>query len=265
METVKEFIPIYIPSMSRANAFHNGTLAWIPEDVKVYMVVPEEQVNDYLTKIHFNKKRRISVISCPEKGIAKTRKFIGEHAAKRGFAKFIMMDDDLKFAKRINNTKLNPCNKTEMYELLDLVQDKLYRYAAVGVSPRQGNNRCEEDFMVNTRLIRFLAFRTQEFLECEHDRVLVMEDFDILLQLLRKGHENFSIFDFCQDQNETQAKGGCSDYRTLENHEASAIKLAELHDPFVKLRQKVNKTGGEFGNRKEVTIYWKKAYLSSKQ
>ncbi len=87
-----------------------------------------------------------------------------------------------------------------------------------------------------------------------------MEDFDVQLQLLKRGLGNACLYYWAQGQSKTNAPGGCSLWRTHEVHEAAARRLAELHPGLVRLRQKANKTdAGGFGTRMEVTIAWKKA------
>jgi hypothetical protein len=147
--------------------------------------------------------------------------------------------------------------------MLTYIEQALHKYAHVSISAREGNNRMEVPFVTCSRPLRAMAFRRKEFLQCEHGRVDVMEDFDVTLQLLRKGYQNMVITAYANDQRMTQMAGGCSDYRTHAVHEASAKKLAKLHPEFVKLRTKENKTGGEFAKRTEVTISWKAAYESA--
>jgi len=229
----------------------------MPLEHPVRFVVPPEEHTNYA------RKTEAPVLACPEKGIAAVRRWIGEHAARQGEPYFLMLDDDVQFYRRRENSVYlrNADQPGDMEECLARVEEFLKAgYAAVGISPREGNNRIEAPYAENTRLIRALAFHTEPFLACEHQRVQVMEDFDILLQLLRSGRPNANIYEFAQGQKSTNAPGGCSTYRTHQLHEKSAHRLAELHPSFVKLREKRNKTGGDFGTRTEVTIQWKKAY-----
>lgn len=263
-------IPIYIPSRSRAAEIHKGTLAELQNQANPYIVVPKGQVREYTDRIHPG-NHQAAVLACPARGIANTRKWIGEHANANGYDKFLMLDDDLGFLIRRSpkTWRLRGTTEKEVRTMLSVVEQRLDHYACVGISPREGQNRLEaskiEDVYENTRIIRALAFRTEEFLGCKHGRLQVMEDFDVLLQLLRQGHPNCQLTYFAQGQGSTQAPGGCSDYRTHESHEKSARKLADMHPNFVGLRQKKNKSGGEFGHRTEVTIQWKRAFASSQK
>lgn len=264
-------LPIYIPSCNRWAELPSGTIRDLPFDWPITYVVPTEQVPNYLNVLEplRQKYSNLKLFGTGVKGIAATRKRIGEKAASLNEPFFMMLDDDLRFYVRKSPEVWN-LRYVENYESADALDWCLQllkeeNVAAVGISSRQGNNRIEEPVTENMRLIRSLGFRTELFNKCVHGRVEVMEDFDVLLQLLRMGFKNKSLNYWAQGQKETQAAGGCSTYRTHELHENSARRLAELHPDFVRLRQKNNKTGGEFGKRLEVTISWKKAYDSSQK
>lgn len=257
---------IYVPSRGRADrAFTNEwTAHWLQEHFLTY-VVPMNEVHKYEARVsRLSYAGNINITGCPEDGIAATRRWIGENAELYGEKSFIMFDDDIRFYRRrtTEDWHLEKQTRQDTTNMLLWLEAALEEgpYAAASISMRQGNNRETGTERENTRLCRVLGFKTDEFLRCEHGRVTVMEDFDVLLQLLRRGLPNVMSVYYAQDQNQTQNGGGCQDYRTHENHEASARKLAELHDGYVRLRQKQNKTGGEFGTRTEVTISWKKAY-----
>lgn len=263
---------IYIPSRSRADrvAEQGRTLrqlavTQVVEKRDVFLVVPTDQWEDYIRATSGIIHPKF-VLKCPVDGIALVRKWCADHAAENQGRFFCMMDDDLGFLIRKNrgDWHLRSQDPSETAEMIGYIETLLREgYGAVGVSPREGNNRFTGNISINTRLIRVLAFNTLQFLACKHGRVDVMEDFDVLLQLLRKGIQNAMIVHYAQGQKQTQEAGGCSDYRSHQVHEASARKLAELHKGFVRLHDKQNKSGGEFGTRKEVTIYWKKAYENS--
>jgi hypothetical protein len=194
-------------------------------------------------------------------------------AATAGHDKFIMMDDDVTFYRRRSPDCYNLRNATkdDTDTMLQTISCLLNEVASVGISSREGNNRAgighalADNLVVrNTRVMRVLAYRTADFLACEHDRVRVMEDFDVQLQLLRKGLGNACLYYWANGQPKTNAPGGCSIWRAHELHEAEARRLAELHPDFVRLRQKINKTDRDgFGTRTEVTIAWKAAAKSA--
>jgi hypothetical protein len=237
----------------------------------VALVVPADQARQYkpLAERH---GARLTVCPSQYKGIAGTRQFIGKIARN----KFLMLDDDLRFYRRksVEDWQLHMFGKHDMSAMLILVNRLLDHYAHVGIGPRQFNVKYSTHipksgvkpephkypWYLIGRPLRALAYRKGPFLKCEHGRVAIMEDFDVTLQLLRKGYRNAIITQYAQDQPQTQAAGGCSDYRTHKLHEENVRKMAKLHPGLVSIVQKKNKTGGEFGHRVEAMIQWEKAW-----
>jgi hypothetical protein len=221
---------------------------------RVALVVPAAQVAKYRP---LATRHGVRLLPCPAQGIAGTRQWIGRMAKGH----FIMLDDDLRFYTRAKEgVALFQFGKHDMSAMLIYVHRLLDLYAHVAISAREGNNRLDYPWVTNSRPLRALAYRKGPFIECEHGRVAIMEDFDVTLQLLKMGYRNCILTAYAQDQPGTQAPGGCSDYRTHALHEANVRKMHKLHGDLVKLRQKENKTGGEFGTRLEATIYWEKAH-----
>lgn len=95
-------------------------------------------------------------------------------------------------------------------------------------------------------------------------RVPAAEDFDVNLQLLTRGFKNRISAKYMVTCSETNAEGGCSTWRTLEVHNESQRKLAELWPDFVAVREKEVPSGPWKGQVKlATTIQHKKAYESS--
>lgn len=268
-------LPIYIPSKGRAGYLFSKTMTVKFFDECTFVVSPAE-VDRY--KFALASKPKIKVIGCNVEGIAKTRLWIGQYAKAHKQKYFLMCDDDLNFCVRKSpeSYHLRPSTKEDVAAMLKWTEDKLKTYAHVSVSPRANNAGVPRlqsgDVSVlwqeNKRTLRYLAYQTDAFLSMKHGRVPVMEDFDVNLQLLRSGRKNILSYWWAQDQRETGSPGGCATYRTHELHEAAAHKLFELHSPFVKLREKENKSqtvkaAEAFRKRTEVTIFWEKAYQSS--
>jgi len=233
---------------------------------RVSLVVPTNQVGLYRRGVggYYGCK----VIGCPYDGIALTRKFCGQLSVDS--SKFLMLDDDLRFYKRVSATDWRlrdlsdfPDTSRQVGRMLSLVSSKLDKYVHVAISAREGNNRLPYEGAECSRPLRVLAYRRKEFLGVEHGRVEIMEDFDVTMQLLRQGYKNLVIVSWAHNQVQTQMSGGCSDYRSLELHNLNVLRFAELHTPFVSLREKHNKRGRELSNRVETTIYWKRAWESS--
>ena len=259
-------IPIFIPSRSRAHQFKSEfcTIKSFPYDIQANTtyVVPDGEEDSYV----FELPQAIKVLTLKYKYLAQKRSWIGRIASTRGYPYFIMVDDDVKFYTRLSpeNTTLRPSGSEDIRDMLAAIEQCFVEgYDHVGISARQGNNNVgvggpplRED---TVRTFRFLAYRTNSFLACKHDRVHSMDDFDIHLQLLELGFKTCNLFYWSQDHPGTNIKGGCSDYRNHETHAEDCQRLHELHPDFVRLVDKKNKTGGEFGQRTEVHISWKKA------
>lgn len=268
-------LPIFVPSLSRwqrcltFDQLGPAVLHGRP----VYLVVRHDQREQYIALSARSTTAwgcRVPVLSEPGiKGIARTREFIGQYAASKGFDKFIMLDDDLRFAVRDNpeetrhdKRRLRIPESHELVQMLRVVDKLLDKYAHVAIRHRMAYHDKRLGYPVETcvRALRALAYRTKEFNLCSHGRVDIMEDFDVTLQLLAKGYPNAVTTHWVQDQSQTQAVGGCSDYRTHQLHQRNVRRMAALWGPeIVALREKNNKTGGEFGKRVEATIQWKRA------
>ena len=110
--------------------------------------------------------------------------------------------------------------------------------------------------------MRVLGYNLDMFDNVELGRVDVMEDFDINLQLLRQGKPSKISYYYAQGQKSSNAEGGCSEWRTIEVHNAWAEKLHALHRDFVKVVEKETKTAWNGMPRKDVNVQWKRAYNS---
>lgn len=262
---------VYIPSRSRAGDLHDGSLRHIPHGGAT-LVVPRSQQEEYTRAV----RGEYPVIGLPDEWrIAEKRREIGRIAAESGEDRFMMVDDDLEFLVRKSDEVWNlrkldgPREWRTMLGWVSMVLDWPHVTHA-GLSAREGNNNYGVGSPLqiverNTRLVRAYAWRTREFLELEHCRLSVMEDFDASLQSLRRGGENVALGYFASGQRATNGPGGCSDWRTLEVHNTEGAEaLARLHPRFVSLRTKQNKTGS-LAVRREVTISWKAAAASGKR
>lgn len=266
---------ILIPSRARysSTALTRGTLADLGPELRAQTVlfVRSEEADAYgrgLRNAGYELED-VVIVSTEYEGIGWKRYQMAHWAAGRGDEHFLMCDDDLDMNVRRSDDvyNLRRTVPADLPAMMTALEWGLQSYAAVGISAREGNNRSgpgswRADNMVvpATRLMRAVAFRTEDFLRCEHGRLPVMEDFDVQLQLLRRGLGTACLYYWAQGQGQTNAPGGCSVWRTHAIHEEGARRLAELHPGYVKLRQKSNKTDREgLGTRTEVTISWQKA------
>lgn len=261
------------------------TLQSIPEKLKenVILVVQEREAEKYSWQEgkHWINKWGVKLWVLPKKiqTLSPTRQWIiDNHDIKKHGDKLVMMDDDLRFDVRRKDKpekflKSGAEDMEEMFVDLERLLDPNV-YVHVGVLGREGGNRVmgEGDprlgkrairYVENRRMMRLLGYRPSVLRKekVRFDRLPFQQDFDMTLQLLRKGYPNAVLTDWVQGQPASQAVGGVSSYRTLEKLAANAKTLSILHAPFVKIVKK--KAKGEWGERSDVIVYWKKAYESS--
>ena len=85
------------------------------------------------------------------------------------------------------------------------------------------------------------------------------EDYSVALQLLLMGLPNAIVARVQIATSATQAKGGCSEMRTVQKHNAAMEKLIEMFPKYVR-RGKASKATDEFSREKiKVVIQWKQA------
>ena len=267
--------PIIIPSRGRANAC--ATIENIPskfyDNIWLYVIEAESAAYQATNEILWNGKVHVICAAPSTVTISEKRERMVLHITERtGTKKFWMMDDDLKFFRRKNewegDTRLEILHvmddhgfDTMFDEIETMMDDPSEHLCAIGISMRQGNNNLKDVGDRNTRLIRCGLYDAEPFLEATHNRLKFMGDFDVMLQMLERGWDNFVVAKYSQDHGSTNAKGGCAVARTEEVMEEVAHGLAALHPGCVVTKKKANKTGG-LKERTDVTIYWKKARAS---
>ncbi len=244
---------IFIPTRGRADS--QVTLSFFPEELRkeVTLVVDEHEKDLYSAY-----DCRIMVCDDTVHDIATKRKFIHDNTDDN---KIVMLDDDLRFyiRKATNDWHLRYLESEEYPALFGLLDVWLDDYAHCGVSAREGNNRVEALSVETTRYMRLLAYNLDKFDGVELARTRVMEDFDINLQLLKKGYPSKISYYYAQGQGSSNAAGGCSEWRTLDVQSEGAELLAKLHPEVVTVVEKETKTAWGGAIRKDVKVMWKKA------
>lgn len=245
---------IFIPTMQRTH--DQRTLNVLAgAGFHPILVVPRNELSDY---------RRVwrQCVACPAKGIAMTRQWIMDFAEADGH--IVMMDDDLSFHVRRSDdpTKFTQATPVDVRRMVKSIDATLKKFAHVGVLAREGGNRITDPFVDCSRPLRVYAYNMKKVREAEvaYHKGLVQDDFDMTLQLLRKGYANRILCNFVNDQVTSNAPGGASTYRTMDVHNASVKKLAELHAPHVRVVEKQTKGAWQGQARLDVVISWKKAY-----
>lgn len=246
----------------------------------VVVCVPKDEVRQY-------RFLPCEVVGVPQRceGIAATRQWILTELAVERKAKYVLMlDDDMDFCYRPNVKEpklLTITDKKQFTNMLNTLAGWLDEgFVHVGLSARQGNNheflgkegmglyayrdvtRMMNAYAYNTVALNLLIYEGKIHLE----RVPVMEDFDLTLQLLRLGYPNRVSFEYCWNQRGSGAVGGCSTYRNAEMQQLAAEMLAKLHPGFVTVITKDSKDTSSswtgMKTRVDVKVAWQKAYES---
>jgi hypothetical protein len=241
------------------------------------LVVPHDEQRTYR-----NNNYGVEVIGTPPHvvGISKTREWILTELAHERKVKYVgMIDDDMDFCYR-PDPKAAPLlmitSSSKMLDMLARMKSWLESgFVHVGLSARQGNNnpykneQGEEglhEYRDATRMMNFYIYDTVKLknIGVKMGRMEVMEDFDLTLQLLRKGFPNRVLYEYCWNQRGSGATGGCSTYRTGEMQAKAANTLADLHPDFVSIKYKKSKVGWKgLEERADVIVGWRKAFESS--
>lgn len=253
---------IYIPTFGRVG--EQVTLGNLPRKL-------QEQATLVIDSREAGMYHGYATWVCPKNinTIGKVRQYIVErHNVERDGAAIVMLDDDLGFCTRRTDdpSKFVSATPKDIMAMFKELEKQLKKYAHAGVVAREGGNRfIFGDYEPNTRLLRMLGYNVAMLRKAQvkFDRLIVMEDFDVALQLLRKGYKSIALTAWCQGQGSSNAPGGCSTYRTMEKQREGALGLAKLHAPFVRVVTKKTKGAWNGQERTDVTVYWKKAYSSS--
>lgn len=256
---------IFIPTYGRHDKQHTFQHLPVSLKQKVTFVVQKQDFLENRRVYEAYNCQDILVLPSKIKTIAPTRQFIMKHAFKK-MCKLVMLDDDLRFDTRREDDhgKFRTSQNRDIIQLFKHIENGLDKYAHVGVVSREGGNRFTMDPVLCTRMMRVLAYDVDlfNFEKIKFDRLPLQEDFDVTLQLLRKGYENLVLTRWVQGQGTSNAAGGCSTFRTIEMHNENAKKLAELHSPFVKVVEKQTKGAWNGKPRLDVMVQWKKAFMS---
>lgn len=256
---------IYIPTYRRTKQLTWDYLS--PEWRERTFLVCDDQDADRLEAAGY------PVLRCPAKGIGPTRQWILEqHDVEARGSHAIMMDDDLRFArrrtdepKRFLTLKKDGTDSEWFNRMMALLLNLAEKVPLAGLVNRGGANFKPEPIQLDTRLHDLLVVHVPTFREegIRFDRVEFMEDFDVALQFLAKGYHTGAIGSFCKDDEGANINGGCSEYRTAEGQNAAALDLYSSFPTVVRLVQKA--TWETMGVRTDVQVQWKKAYKEGKQ
>lgn len=260
---------IIIPTLGRINKQITYNSLSDEFKKKVVFVVQHHEYEDFKKVWNNHDVRQLP----PEiKTLAPTREWI-YHQFKN--TRHFVFDDDLEFiVKELNeggDTKwktrsFTDQDFTDAFALVDSWIDEGYDFGGflpTWVIPDPSQYPIRENHRVMTNVF-YNGPNIPEGLEW--DRVPAAEDLDMMLQLLTRGIQNRVSSKYMVACSETNAEGGCSVYRTLDFHNDSQRKLAQLWPDYVSIREKEVKGGVWKGQKKlSVKIFAKKAYQSSQK
>lgn len=253
---------IIIPTYRRTD--RQFTLRCVPDSMlsDTHLIVDRQDAKE-LANHPLVGKGRCNIVVHPTKikTIAQKRAWI----IRRFDGKILMLDDDLRFARREYYNDSPPyqfraltCGKKDVLWAFKQVDKMLDDFVHVGIGARQGNNGLQNIrvWNQNYRMMYALGYRTEVLRrECKLGRIEHREDMDMTLQLLTKGFENRVLIDVVVDQI-YNSRGGASSERSVEASNADAELLASWFPDFVKVVQKNYSISVP---RKEVVCAWKKA------
>jgi hypothetical protein len=263
---------IFIPSYKRSKRLltKKGTLDYIPPEYMdmVHLVVRETEAKDYEKAIsRYPEKPMLIVIphedySCKYFGWGETLLWELEYADDLGIDRFLHMDDDLKLTYRPSLT-MSMYSELSGNRVLTMLA-KLFscdeEFPVTGILHRGFSSSFTEEEIINHRICS--AF-------CIHMPTLVknwnfiekavqnrhMPDRALFLRFLTEGYKNKVFARFCYDD-KPQEEGGCSEFRSAEEHSQSALDLREEFPDLVTTRIKTNLGDERIGT----IIQWGKAY-----
>lgn len=272
-------MPLFIHTYGRP--YKQTTFSWFGDDLRArtFFVVQERESATFQSvhKRYMDQGGQVLVLPDEIRTLSPTRQWILEWSLEQGYEKICMMDDDLRFSHRRDDTgtKLHHSDTDDVTRMFDVLEQQLDHpeeaniggrpVIHAGISAREGNNHVEEPWKAVTRMMRVLAYRPYAVISsgARFDRIRTKQDFDLTLQLLRKGFANVVRYDFAQDQGGSQESGGCASYRTPQMMAEDAENLRALHPDFVKVVTKKTKGAWGGGERVDVQMAWKKAFESS--
>lgn len=249
------------------------TLNNIPESYRnnVTLVVQPQEA-EAARKVHKN----IFVLDGDDIGYAKTIKQTTYEWAINRQKHFWMMDDDLTFYYNVefdgnNNTgsgKKYSLTEDEFYNMIFDIEQTLsddIMHSALGTTWVIPWGKCP--YIENSRMCGNKIYHNglaKIWNEIDWDNCCGAEDFYVTLQLLTKGYANRVWYKYVVSPGTSYAEGGCSDYRTLEYHNQACRDLRGKFPQFVRLKEKVMKSGLWKGIPKlGCHVSWKKAYKFS--
>lgn len=265
-------LQIVIPSSGRANKFYS--IKELSEKAldNTVLQVPHTEFLEYeekyiqMVRICKHHAERIPTI-------AHVRELLIERYCAENKKRYLLiLDDDFRFFYRPNPKDwhlryLQEAGKDAFDRMMGEIMHhvKKHRFAHTSLSLRQGNHLIKEDWSYNKRYSGFLLYDLYQLKKIHLRRIPTQQDFDIALQLLRKGKPSAIMYKYAiGEMMGNNAEGGASPYRTLKMQDKASKMLAKFHPGFVKVVKKFTKSSwGGNTERTDVLMFHKKAFESS--
>jgi hypothetical protein len=268
-------IDIIIPTYNRATDSQQITLRKLPEYLRphTFLVVRQEQVADY-QPIADEYGCQIHALPEGSSGIAQARKQIAEW---REGTRYWVVEDDITFRcvewtpnpeKGTPYTESIPATEAQFRTAITEIHKFMDEGFTFGASHVANIPPKESGYDVCSRIWTNVFYSENlpvHDLDWGDSYGIMPEDFHVALQLYKAGHASIILHKFrSSPTSATNAPGGCSDYRTMESHNAGQQHLSDLHPTHVKVYEKIQ-TAGPWKNipKKALRVQWKKAFQSS--
>lgn len=193
---------------------------------------------------------------------------------ENGYDKVFLMDDDLTlFEPRQPDLRvIGTATPSQQLEMIGWVDRSLDDFAHCAFTERHVGWADAEECVIATKGIQCVGYNVKRIIEetdCQFNKGVpdwfFMEDYHMTIQLLRAGLPNIVSRVYRVNFGPSNAKGGCSEFRTPEAMKEASKLLESLHPEFVKAVEKETKMSFGGGKRWNVRVQWRKAYESSKK
>lgn len=195
--------------------------------------------------------------------IAQKRKLIFQVAYAKGFEYVFIADDDIKIDVRREDikTRFRPMEKIDVPAFINLhLKVCGEKYPLVHPILRMHADKKKYMYEKNVPAIRFVCYHIPTFIregiQIDGLSTPFMSDRYAQLSILSKGYSSIALAKYCVDDSGTNAKGGCSIYRTPKLQSEAAKRLQQCFPNNVSL--KVKQDGKWNEPRLDCTIQWKK-------
>lgn len=205
---------------------------------------------------------RVIVLPPHIRSLSPTRQWLIEN---NDSDKFLMLDDDLKFYRRMapDDTRMRATTDEDIVDLYNWFNFVLNSYMHASIASKYRNLDKTRTVRENARMQCVLGYQKNVVKYGRFDRVILSQDLDMTLQLLKQGYPNIVNMEFSYHQ-VGQSAGGVSGYRTVEMLQQNALDLTRLHPGIVKVTRKkeTNPNWIKMGvtDRPHFKVMWQRAF-----